>query len=61
MMGLVLGLSLAVQCLRIAQASSSGVGLGIAVPFRLLSSVHAHRAAGLAVAGVGRRLGMPQA
>ena len=33
MMGLVLGLSLAVQCLRIAQAWLLGVGLGIVVPF----------------------------
>ena len=33
-MGLVLGLSIAVQCLRIAQAWLLGVGLGIAVPFR---------------------------
>ena len=57
MMGLVLGLSIAVQCLRIAQAWLLGAGLGIAVPFRLLPSVHAHRAAGPAAAGFGRRIG----
>ena len=57
MMGLVLGLSIAVQCLRIAQAWLLGVGLGIAVPFRVPPSVHAHRAAGPAAAGFGRRIG----